>query len=324
MARPEPALTTRGSMRRVPSSLDEPLPARPADVLRPVVNAMTVDVEEHFQVSGFEGVVRREDWSAHESRVVANTERLLELFSRQSVRGTFFILGWVAERHPGLVRRIADAGHEIGCHGYSHRLIYDQTPEEFRRELTLARRILQDASGQAVCGHRAASFSITRRNLWALDVLVDVGFTYDSSVFPIVHDRYGVPGAPRGMYRLELANGSALVELPPSTLRFGPVVLPVGGGGYFRLYPTRVTRWAIDRLNRRERMPAVVYVHPWEFDPGQPRVPGVPWLRAARHYVNLETALEKLRILLDSHEFAAMGEIVAAAGPLPVHRLAPA
>lgn len=287
----------------------------------PLVNALTVDVEEHYQVSGFEDVVRREDWDLFPSRVVDNTLRLLDLFGRHDVKATFFVLGWVAERHVGLVRRVADAGHEIASHGYSHRLIYTQAPEQFREETVRARSILQDASGQGVVGHRAASFSITRRSLWALDVLADVGFSYDSSIFPVVHDRYGILGAPRGFYRLQTPGGAELTEAPPSTVAIGGMVLPVAGGGYFRLYPLAITRWAIRRLNRRDCMPAVVYLHPWEVDPDQPRIDGVPRLRRYRHYVNLDRTFHRLEALLASSRWGTMREAIETAGTLRSARL---
>jgi polysaccharide deacetylase family protein (PEP-CTERM system associated) len=281
-----------------------------------VLNAMTVDVEEHFQVSAFERVVRREDWDSIPSRVEANTERLLDLFDAAAIRGTFFVLGRVAERHPHLVRTIAERGHEIACHGYSHRLVYTQDPEEFRRETGLARRILEDASSGPVLGYRAASFSITRRSLWALDALAEAGFTYDSSVFPVVHDRYGLPGAPRRVHRLRTAAGSALVEFPPMTVRIAGMVIPVGGGGYLRLYPTALTRWAIRRLNAREAGPAMVYVHPWETDPEQPRI-RAPWKSRFRHYVGLRGTARKLRHLAAHHRFGPIREVLASMGPLP-------
>ena len=286
-----------------------------------ILNAMTVDVEEHFQVTAFDGFVPREDWDAIPSRVEDNTIRLLDLFDEHDVKSTFFVLGWVGERHPRLLRRIAAAGHEVGCHGYSHRLIYDQTPADFRSELSLARRILQDASGHLVDGHRAASFSIQRRNLWALDIVVEAGFSYDSSLFPVLHDRYGIPGAPRGLYRLNTPSGGELVEAPPATVVLGGMVLAVGGGGYLRLYPKFLFDWAIRRLNRAERMSAILYVHPWEVDPTQPRVHGVPWSRSFRHYLNLDETLGKLRHLVRSHRFAPLGEVIRAAGPLPLTRL---
>lgn len=286
----------------------------------PILNAMTVDVEEHFQVSGFEGTVRREDWESHPSRVSENTGRLLDLFDEVGIRGTFFVLGWLGERHPQLVRRIADRGHEIASHGYSHRLAYSQSLDEFRSETERSKRILEDASGRAVAGYRAASFSIDGRNLWALDVLAEAGFTYDSSLFPVRHDRYGMPGAPRHPYRIRTKSGALLTEIPPSTLRFGKTVLPVAGGGYLRLYPLGLTSWAISRLHK-ERLPAVVYVHPWETDPSQPRI-DAPALSRARHYVGIGGTLSKLRRLAARFRFGTMAAVAGSSETLPEITLA--
>lgn len=288
----------------------------------PTLNAMTVDVEEHFQVSAFAPVVPAESWGSHPSRVEANTGRLLDLFDSAGVRATFFVLGWVGERHPALVRRIAERGHEIGSHGWGHRLVHDQDPADFRRETAASRRLLQDISGQPVAGYRAASFSIGRRNLWALDVLIEAGFTYDSSLFPVIHDRYGIPGAPRSLYRAKTPSGATLVEVPPSTIALGKTVLPVGGGGYLRIYPLAVTRWAVARLNVKEGVPAVVYVHPWEVDADQPRIRG-SWKSRMRHYWGLSTTEPKLRALFGRHRFGTISDVIAAAGALPVVSLEP-
>jgi len=277
-----------------------------------LLNALSVDVEEHFQVAAFARVVGREEWSSHESRVRRNTTELLDLFDEAGVRATFFILGWVAEREPGLVREIAARGHEVGSHGYSHQLVYDQSPQEFRAETERSRRFLQDTSGQPVLGYRAASFSIVRENLWALDILVEAGFRYDSSVFPVVHDRYGLPGAPRGIHRTTTPGGAELLEFPPSTVRVGGVTFPVAGGGYLRLLPRIVSHWAIRRLNVRERMPAMVYLHPWEVDPGQPRIQGTLPNRL-RHYTGLGSMRSKLEGLLQRFRF---GTVAEALGPL--------
>jgi len=279
-----------------------------------MLNAMTVDVEEHFQVSAFSSVVRREDWDSVPSRVEENVARLLDLLDEREVRGTFFVLGWLAQRKPAMVRRIAARGHEIGSHGFSHRLIYDQRPEEFREETSLSRRLLQDATGQPVEGYRAASFSIGRRDLWALDVLADVGFHYDSSLFPVMHDRYGIPGAPRRMHRLRTPGGATLIEVPPSTLSAGRTTIPVAGGGYLRIFPLCFTRWAVRRLNRRESQPAVVYIHPWEVDPKQPRLHG-PLLSRFRHYRGLAGTEGKLRDLLARFEFGPLRRVIELADP---------
>ncbi len=279
------------------------------------LNAMTVDVEEHFQVSAFAPLVSRSDWSRHESRVVVNTERLLDLFDSSRVSATFFVLGWVAEKHPGLVGTIARRGHEIGSHGWSHELIHDQGPEAFRSELERSRSLLQDLSGQPVEGHRAASFSIGRRNLWALDIVAETGFRYDSSLFPVHHDRYGMPQAPRRIHRLTTPGGNTLIEFPPSTWSIAGQNLPIAGGGYLRLYPLSLTRFAIRRLNRSGQ-PAMVYVHPWEVDPLQPRI-DAPLKSRFRHYVGLRGTARKLSNLMGHFRFASMSEVIAGVDGIP-------
>jgi polysaccharide deacetylase family protein (PEP-CTERM system associated) len=286
-----------------------------------VLNAMTVDVEEHFQVSGFENAIRRDDWDVIPSRVEANTSRLLDFFDEVQVKATFFVLGWIAERHRGLIRGIAERGHEVGSHGYSHRLIYTQAPEEFREETVRSKALLEDVTGSEIRGYRAASFSIGRANLWALDVLAEAGFHYDSSLFPIVHDRYGIPGAARHMRIVKTPGGGRIVEVPPSTIRLGRLVVPFGGGGYLRLFPSGWTRWAIGRLNARETMPAVVYVHPGEVDPHQPRV-AAPLRSRFRHYVGLNTTLLKLRKLTTAHRFGTMLALIDAATGLSEEAIA--
>jgi polysaccharide deacetylase family protein (PEP-CTERM system associated) len=242
-----------------------------------------------------------------------STTSLLDLLDEAGVRATFFVLGWVAEREPGLVRDIAARGHEVGSHGYSHRFVYDQSPDEFRSETVRTRKMLQDASGQPVLGYRAASFSIVRASLWALDILAEAGFGYDSSVFPVVHDRYGIPGAPRGIHVYRTASNAGFVEFPPSTVAYGRIVLPVAGGGYLRLLPALVSRWAIRRVNGRDRMPALVYVHPWEIDPEQPRIRGTLPNRV-RHYTGLRSMRDKIRDLLRTFRFAPARDALAAAG----------
>ena len=226
-----------------------------------VVNAMTVDVEDYFQVSAFDGSVPRSSWDSRESRVCQNTERLLDLFDSAEVKATFFVLGWVAERFPRLVRRIVGAGHELASHSYEHRLVYSQAPGEFREDLRRARQTLEQAGGCRVHGYRAPSYSIVRSSLWALDVLIEEGYVYDSSIYPIRHDRYGIPDWPREVHRVVRASGS-IWELPGSTVRLGKINLPIGGGGYFRLLPYEWTRHGIRRLNRSNQ-PAVFYLHPW-------------------------------------------------------------
>lgn len=280
-----------------------------------VLNAMTVDVEEHFQVSAFAPTVNRSDWPRHESRVVDNTERLLDLFDQSTVQATFFVLGWVAEKHPGLVVTIARRGHEIGSHGWGHELIHNQSPEAFRSELERSRSLLQDLSGQPVEGHRAASFSIGRRNIWALDIVAETGFRYDSSLFPVRHDRYGMSQAPREIYRLTMSGGNTLIEFPPSTWSIAGHNLPIAGGGYLRLYPLGLTRLAIRRLNGSGQ-PAMVYVHPWEVDPLQPRI-NAPLKSRFRHYVGLRGTARKLSNLMGRFRFASMSEVIAGVKGIP-------
>jgi polysaccharide deacetylase family protein (PEP-CTERM system associated) len=280
-------------------------------VIRPIVNAMSVDVEDYFQVSAFDRVVRRAEWDAFESRVCANTERLLGLFDESGVRATFFVLGWVAARYPHLIRRIADAGHEVASHGHAHRLVYDLLPEEFRDDVRRAKGTLEDLCGVEVAGYRAPSYSITKRSLWALDVLIEAGYRYDASIFPIHHDRYGIPDAARHIHVLR-RGGSSIVEAPASTVRVGRVNLPIAGGGYFRLLPYWWTRWGIQQLNRLEHRPAIFYLHPWEVDPDQPRI-AVSALARVRHYGNLRQTMARLRMLLSDFRFSTVANVVHSA-----------
>lgn len=291
-----------------------------------VLNAMTVDVEDYFHVSAFDGVLPRSNWDSIESRVVANTERILDIFQDTDVRATFFVLGWVAERYPGLVRRIAAAGHELASHGYAHRLVYDLTPSMFREDIRRSKIVMEQAAGVAVRGYRAPSYSVTPRSLWALDILIDEGFTYDASIFPIHHDRYGIPLSPRHAYRINRERGEIL-EAPASTVRWGPFNFPVAGGGYFRILPYEWTRWGISRINREEQRAAIFYIHPWEVDPDQPRLSG-SLLSRFRHYRNLDKTEARLRRMLKDFRFGPMTSILrhldahlepaAAAGePLP-------
>jgi polysaccharide deacetylase family protein (PEP-CTERM system associated) len=275
----------------------------------PVTNAMTIDVEEHFHVSVFDGVIPRAEWSGLESRVVRNTERLLRIFAEHDVTATFFVLGMVAERFPGLVAEIAKAGHEVASHGYGHRLIYDQTPQAFREDVRRSKALLEAASGRAVLGYRAPSYSITPKSLWAIDVLIEEGYRYDSSIFPIRHDRYGIPLCPRHAYVLNRPGGS-LVEAPGSTTAVGPFNLPIGGGGYFRILPYAWTRWGIERVNRIEQRPAIFYLHPWEIDPDQPRL-RAGLLSRFRHYRNLHRTEARLRRLLSEVRFGPLAGLVS-------------
>ena len=274
----------------------------------PIVNAMTIDVEDYFHVSAFDGVVPRRRWPEFESRVDRNTERVLAILDEAGVTGTFFVLGWVAERHPSLVRRIAAAGHEIASHGYAHRLVYDQSPTAFRDDVVRAKHLLEDIAAVPVDGFRAPSYSITPRSLWAFDVLIDAGYRYDSSVFPIHHDRYGIPVSSRRTYRIDRPNGS-LIEVPASASRWCGMNLPVGGGGYFRLLPYGWTHWGLKRINTVEKRGAVFYLHPWELDDAQPRLPA-GLLTGVRHYHNLDKTEHRLRRLLQDFAFGPMQQVL--------------
>jgi polysaccharide deacetylase family protein (PEP-CTERM system associated) len=278
-----------------------------------MVNALTIDLEEWFCVSNFEHAIRRADWPSLESRVEESTERILALLERRGTAATFFVLGWVAERHPRLIARLAEGGHEIACHGYHHELVYDLTPERFAADLSHALRVIEQASGARCRGYRAPSFSLRRNMDWAWRLLAEAGFRYDSSVYPVAHDRYGEPDAPRFPHAVS-RDGTTLVEFPPSTLRLGARNLAVAGGGWFRLYPLALTRWAIRRINA-ERQPAVVYLHPWEFDPDQP-VPAVSRRVRWRHRVGLASVPHKLDRLLDEFRFDTMARVLQAAGHL--------
>ncbi len=272
-----------------------------------VTNAMSVDVEEYFQVGAFETTITREDWPRFESRVVRNTERALQLFADKRVAATFFVLGWVAEREPGLIRRIVGAGHEIASHGYQHDRVHGFDRAAFVADLRRSRAAIEDAAGQAVRGYRAPSFSVGKANAWALEVLAEEGYDYSSSVAPIAHDHYGWPEAPRFAHRP--VAGSPMVEIPVTTVEIGGWRMACGGGGFFRLLPYRLSEWAIDRVNRVEGQPSLFYFHPWEIDPEQPRVAGAPLRSRLRHYTNLDVMAAKLARLLDRFHWDRMDRV---------------
>ncbi len=295
-------------MRPSPATLTAP-ESRAECRREPILNALTVDVEDYFHVSGFEGRVDRADWDRFESRVVASTGSILAALDGAGVRATFFVLGWVAERHPELVRDIARAGHEVGCHSYWHRLVYEQTPAAFRDDLRRVRGVLEDLLGEAVLLYRAPSFSITQRSLWALDVLIEEGVGIDSSIYPTLHDRYGLPGAPAWPHRIARPAGE-IVEFPLAVYGGLGYPLPVGGGGYFRLYPYWCTRHCLRAINAEGR-PFAAYLHPWELDPDQPRLPAPP-LRAFRHYVNLRRTGPRLVRLLRDFRLGTVSDALAA------------
>jgi polysaccharide deacetylase family protein (PEP-CTERM system associated) len=287
-----------------------------------IVNAMSVDVEDYFHVSAFDAVVSRAGWDGFESRIVANTDRLLDLFDRSGVRSTFFVLGWVADRFPSLVRRIASAGHEIASHGYHHQLAYTLTPHQFREDVHSAKIALENTIGAPVLGFRAPSYSIITSSLWALDVLIEEGYVYDTSIFPIHHDRYGIPDAQRHRHVLQRRAGS-LIEVPASTVRLGGINFPIGGGGYFRLLPYGWTRWGIRRVNTVERQPVVFYLHPWEIDPDQPRL-DVKSTTRVRHYTGLGSTMERLSRLLAEFRFDSIASMLKVDSPVEPMRAAPA
>lgn len=267
---------------------------------------MTVDVEDYFQVSAFEKQISREKWDQLPPRVEKNTERILELLGNHGVKATFFVLGWVAERHPILIRGIAGEGHEVASHGYGHVRATEQQPEQFREDVIRAKKLLEDIVGEKVIGYRAPSFSIDARNLWVFDVLQDTGYRYSSSIFPIRHDLYGMPEAPRfAFYPRE----DGLLEVPLTTLRVGNLNVPCGGGGYFRLFPYGFSRWALRRVNHRDKQPAVFFFHPWELDPDQPRQRGVSLKTRFRHYFNLRRMEARIVRLLMDFQWGRIDEV---------------
>jgi polysaccharide deacetylase family protein (PEP-CTERM system associated) len=270
-------------------------------------NIASVDVEDYFHVEAFSGVVERGDWDSYPVRVEANTRRVLDLFDEVGIRGTFFILGWVAERYPGLVREIVARGHEPACHSYWHRLIFKLTPEEFREDTRRAKAIVEQAGGTEVTGYRAPSFSVTRASAWAAETLIECGIRYDSSIFPVRHDVYGIPDAPRRPFWIETPSGK-LLEYPMTTFRLGAggPNLPVAGGGYLRLFPFWYTKVGVRRA-RREGLPVISYIHPWEVDPEQPRL-AAGWKSRLRHYTNLGRTRDRLTRLLRLEEFTSFRE----------------
>ncbi len=275
----------------------------PAPVAPPragtIANALTIDVEDYFQVWALSTHIQRSQWDSMPCRVERNVDRLLEMLEDHRARATFFTLGWVAERYPQLIRRIVAAGHELASHGYGHHRANEQSRAEFTQDIVRAKGILEDLGGVAVHGYRAPSFSIGKPNLWAFDCLVGAGYRYSSSVYPVRHDHYGMPDSPRFPYRVR----PELIEIPVTTTRVAGRNLPAGGGGYFRLAPYPVSRWAIDRVNRVDRQPAIFYFHPWEIDPEQPRVRGVGLKARFRHYVNLHRTETRLRRLLTDFQW---------------------
>ena len=276
---------------------------------RPMTNVMSVDVEDYFQVGAFEHTIARSDWDRWPCRVEANITRILELFSRHRVQATFFTLGWIAERYPHVIRNIVAAGHELASHGYGHQRVSHLSESEFREDVTRAKGVLEDIAGTAVKGYRAPSFSIGVNNLWALDILQATGHRYSSSIYPIAHEHYGMPDAPRFPYRPQTC--PALVEIPPTTVDWHGRNLPAAGGGYFRLMPYPLSRWLIGQVNRADQRPAMFYFHPWEIDPEQPRIPNAPLKSRFRHYVNLNRMEAKLDRLCQDFRWGRADQVYA-------------
>ncbi len=274
-----------------------------------VINAMTVDVEDYFQVQAFAHCVRRTDWDTFPRRVEANTNRILDLFAAAGIKATFFTLGWVGERHPGLVRRIVADGHELASHGWDHTRADSQDPETFRSDIARTRALLEDLGGVRVAGYRAATFSIGARNLWAFPILKQEGYLYSSSINPIRHDLYGMPDAPRVPFH---PASDGVVEIPMTTVRLGQRNLPCSGGGYFRLLPTMLYRAGLRRVNTRDHQPGIFYFHPWEVDPAQPRIQGAGWKSRLRHYTNLSGMEDGLRRLLRDFAWDRMDRVYGA------------
>ena len=267
-------------------------------------NALTIDVEDYFQVSAFAPHIPRTDWPIRECRVERNVDCILQMLEQHGAKGTFFTLGWLAERYPEVIRKIIDNGHELASHGYGHERVSDQTPESFFADINVAKLILEDLSGQEVKGYRAPSFSIGENNLWAFETLEKAGYQYSSSIYPIRHDHYGMPNAPRHAHRI-----GNLLEIPATTLRFFNRNWPASGGGYFRLMPYELSRWMIRHVNDVDQLSAVFYFHPWEIDSGQPRIPGISAKTRFRHYVNIDRMESRLHRLLADFSWGRMDEL---------------
>jgi polysaccharide deacetylase family protein (PEP-CTERM system associated) len=288
-----------------------------------IANYLSIDVEDYFQVSAFEGVSPPDNWHNQPFRAERNTSLVLDILAEKQTRATFFVLGWIARKCPSLVKKISAAGHEIASHGFGHRRVSTQDRTVFRKDVRDSKKILEDLSGQQVLGYRAPSYSISHKTLWAYDELHEAGYVYDSSVFPVQHDFYGIPDWPRFAFEVgkqadgdwcplesQIETQPGMKEFPISTLRIGKRNLPIAGGGYFRLFPYAVTRWGLQRINKSEKKPFVFYLHPWEFDPQQPRMNGAGWKSNFRHYLNLHKTEGRFRRLLDDFEFCPIGDEV--------------
>ncbi len=272
-----------------------------------IVHAMTVDVEDYFQVSAFEPYIAKNQWDSLEHRVEFNTQRILDIFNEFNTKATFFTLAWVAVRYPQLIKRIVDDGHELACHGYEHIRVTEQTPEQFRTDIKRSKNILEELAGKQVRGYRAASYSINEDNLWAHKVLYEEGFEYSSSIYPVKHDLYGIPDAPRFSY--SPLSGKVFKEIPITTIKFLNKNIPCGGGGFFRFYPYLFSRWALKNITHKEKQSAIFYFHPWEIDPGQPRQKGIGFKTQFRHYLNLKRMEARIRALLKDFNWDTMENV---------------
>lgn len=283
-----------------------------------IQNAISVDVEDYFQVHAFSDRIRRSDWDSLEHRILPNMDKVLDLFSEHDVKATFFMLSWIAERYPGIVKRIVDEGHELASHGHEHRRATDQSRSEFEKDVKYAKATLEDLSGQAIKGYRAPSYSIGKDNVWALDVLASAGYEYSSSIYPVRHDIYGFPEAPRFAFR---DARSGMIEIPITTIKLMRRTLPAGGGGFFRFYPYAFSRWVINRVNRVDCQSAVFYFHPWELDPGQPRQLGISAKTRFRHYFNLDKMESRIRRLVKDFRWSRMDKVLISEREFPVYSL---
>jgi polysaccharide deacetylase family protein (PEP-CTERM system associated) len=277
-----------------------------------MINALTIDVEDYFQVNAFAGHIRRDQWDTYPLRVDGNTRRILDMLDHFSIKATFFILGWIAKRLPALIKEIQRRGHELACHGYGHELIYCIGPRAFRDDVRRSKQLLEDQCGEKINGYRAPSYSITGKSLWALDILVEEGFSYDSSIFPVLHDTYGIPDSQRFPYTIQTGSG-CLVEFPlttlPLKLGWKNIRLPIAGGGYLRFFPVELIKWGFERINIKEKQPVVLYFHPWEIDPAQPRI-NAGMKSRFRHYLNLNKTEGKLREILSELQFGTMSSVL--------------
>jgi polysaccharide deacetylase family protein (PEP-CTERM system associated) len=281
-----------------------------------IINAITVDVEDYFQVSAFSMHIDKLNWDEYAPRVEQNTSRILKIFDDKNIKGTFFVLGWIAEKFPSLIKEISDCGHEIASHGYSHDLIYNQTPDVFRDETMRSKEMLEDIINCSVIGYRAASYSITRESIWAIDILAEIGFKYDSSIFPIIHDRYGIPGGKTSPYIYNTNDGNSIIEFPLSTIGTKKIRFPVSGGGYFRILPYWISKLGLNIINKRESMPFIFYMHPWEIDEGQPKIKS-NMLSEFRHYTNIHKFEVRLKKLITDFKFDTVSSVLNNSGLLP-------